>query len=568
MRSSYWGEVQKLRNIGDVLSALETLKERKDKMRKTGVLLVCTLVFALLLVGCGPKEPETGTTGPDLGGSIIFGMTGDPVIFNPILSTDVPSGEIIDLTYSGLVRANENLEMVGDLAEEWSFSDDGLVWTFKLREDVRFHDGEPLTSADVKYTYDAIKDPDYQGIRATDFKPVEKIEAPDDYTVVFYLSEPYAPLLTNLSYGILPKHIFEQTSIKDMKQNEANMNPIGTGPYKFVEWQKGQHIILEANEDYYGEGPYIEQVIYKFYQDEQVMLAALEKGDISYMGSIPPDDIERVRDEYADRFEFVEVPQNGYTYIGLKQTHPILKEKNVRKALMYGLNRQGIVDDILLGYGTVVNSNIPPVSWAYAEGELEEYPYDPEKAKDLLEEAGWVEGPDGIRVKDGEKLSFSVLTSSGSKLNESVMMIAQEDWLDIGVEIHPEFIEWAVLCSQYLDVAQFEAYLLAWSLGLDPDFYLFFHSDAAVDERGQLVGFNDVEFKNERLDELLEAGRRELDQERRKEIYIEAQEIVNEELPYVFLFSRNSVAAMDNRVKGVVWSALGPMFPELWYIEE
>jgi len=550
------------------LSALEVLKERNDKMRKTGVLLVCTLVFALLLVGCGPKEPETGATGPAVGGSITLGMIGDPVIFNPILSTGGPAGSIINRTYSGLVRSNENLEMVGDLAEEWAFSDDGLVWTFKLREDVRFHDGEPLTSADVKYTYDAIKDPDYQGIRATEFKPVEKIEAPDDYTVVFYLSEPYAPLLTHLSYGILPKHIFEQTSIKDMKQNEANMNPIGTGPYKFVEWQKDQHIILEANEDYYGEGPYIEQVIFKFYQDEQVMLAALEKGDISYMGSIPPDDIERVRDEYADRFEFVEVPYNGYYYIGLKQTHPILKEKNVRKALMYGLNRQGIVDDVLLGYGTVVNSCIPPVSWAYAEGELEEYPYDPEKAKDLLKEAGWVEGPDGIRVKDGEKLSFSVLTRTGDKLRESVMMIAQEDWLDIGVEIHPEFIEYAVLLSQYLDVAQFEAYLLGWDLGLDPDFYLFFHSDAAVDEKGQLVGFNDVEFKNERLDELLEAGRRELDQEKRKEIYIEAQKIVNEELPYVFLFTTDNVAAMDNRVKGVVWSTFGPIFPELWYIEE
>ena len=298
------------------------------------------------------------------------------------------------------------------------------------------------------------------------------------------------------------------------------------------------------------------------------MLAALEKGDIDYMGSIPVDDIDRVKEEYGDRLEFVEVPANGYTYMGLKQTHPILSDIKVRKALMYGLNRQGIVDDLLQGYGTLMNANIAPVSWAYAEGELEEYAYNPDKAKDLLEEAGWVEGADGIREKDGEKLSFSVLTSSGSKVNESVLMIAQEDWQKIGVEIEPEFIEWSVLCEQYLDVAEFEAYVLAWSLGLDPDFYIFFHSDAAVDEKGQLVGFNDVEYKNERVDELLEEGRKEMDPDKRKEIYWEAQKIINDELPYVFLFSRNYVSAMDKKVKGVVWSTLGPMFPEKWYIEE
>ncbi|HHY11681.1 MAG TPA: hypothetical protein GX529_03530 [Firmicutes bacterium] len=536
--------------------------------KKAGVVLSLVLAVALFMAGCTPKvDPEPADV-RTVGGSITYGMSGDPVIFNPILYTDSPSSFVIGRVYSGLVRANEDLEMIPDLAESWSFSDDGLVWTFKLREDARFHDGEPLTSADVKYTYDAIKHPDYTGIRATNFRSVEKIEAPDPYTVVFYLSEPFAPMITYLGYGILPKHIFEQTSIKEMKENEANMEPVGTGPYKFVEWQRGQHLILEANEDYYGEGPFIEQVIIKFYQDEQVMLAALEKGDIDYMGSIPPDDIERVVAEYSDRLEFAELPANGYTYIGLKQNHPILKDVTVRKALVYGLNRHAIVDDILLGYGTVMNANIPPVSWAYAEGELEDYAYNPEKAKELLEGAGWVEGPDGIRVKDGERLSFTLITDSGSKLYESIMMIVQEDWENIGVEMKPEFIEWSVLCDQYLDVAQFEAYMLGWSLGLDPDFFNTFHSAAAVDEEGNLVGFNDVEFKSERLDELLEDGRREMDQEKRKEIYVEAQRIINDELPYVFLYTRNYVAAIDKKIKGVVWSTLGPMFPEKWYIEE
>lgn len=541
--------------------------------KKVTVMLTLVLIIALFVGGCttpqaGPEEPGEPSDGPKLGGSITYGMTGDPVIFNPILYTDSPSGFVINRVYSGLVRANENLEMVGDIAESWTFSDDGLVWTFNLREDVKFHDGTPLTSEDVKFTYEAILHPDYTGIRATNFKSVEKIEAPDPYTVEFHLKEPFAPLLTYLGFGILPKHIFEQTPIKDMKENPANFEPIGSGPYKFVEWVRGQHIILEANEDYYGEGPYIEQVIIKFYQDEQVMLAALEKGDIDYMGSIPPDDVERVKAEHSDRLDFVEVPANGYTYIGLKQTHPILSDKRVRKALMYGLNRQAIVDDILLGYGTVMNANIPPVSWAYAEGELEPYEYNPEKAKQLLEEAGWVEGPDGIRVKDGQRLSFTLVTDSGSKQYESIIMLVQEDWEKIGVEMKPEFLEWSVLCSQYLDVAKFEAYMLDWSLGLDPDFYIFFHTESGVDAEGNLRGFNDVEFSNPELDELLERGRKEMDQEERRKIYVEAQKIVNDELPYVFLFTRNYVAAIDKKIKGVVWSTLGPVFPELWYIEE
>ena len=297
------------------------------------------------------------------------------------------------------------------------------------------------------------------------------------------------------------------------------------------------------------------------------MLAALEKGDIDYMDSIPVDDIDRMKQQYAGTFDFKEIPMNGYRYIGLKQTHPILKDLKVRQALMYGLNRQQIVDDLLQGYATVMNANIPPVSWAYADEELNPYPYDPAKAEALLQEAGWIKGPDGICEKDGMRLSFTVVARTGNKEEEGVLLLAQEDWNKIGVEMKPEFIEYSVLLEQYLDVAKFEAYLLGWSLGVDPDCYLFFHSECGVNEEGQLVGFNDVEFKNEELDRLLEEGRKELDQEKRKEIYKEVQAIVNDQLPYVFLYSRNNVQAMNKRIQGVVWSKLGPMYPEKWYIE-
>jgi peptide/nickel transport system substrate-binding protein len=546
-------------------------------MRKGFVTAIASVILLALFLGaCGPEAPtpvETGGTNggsetPVKGGQIVFGMTGDPVIFNPILSTDVPSGNINSRVYSSLVRANENMEPIGDLAKEWSVSEDGLVWTFKLRDDVYWHDGTKFTSADVKYTYEAIKHPDYLGIRATDFKPITKVEAPDDYTIELHLDEPYAPILSKLVIGIIPKHIFEEYEIGKMKECPANMEPIGTGPWKFVTWEKGQYIMLEANENYYGEGPYIEKIIWKFYGDNQVMLAALENGDIDYMGAIPPDDVARIQEALSETHDIRPVTQNGYTYIGLKQTDPILKDKFVRQALMYGTNRQQIVDHVLMGYGEIMNANIPRLSWAYAGDELNPYEYNPEKAKELLDQAGWKVGADGIREKDGMKMDVKLLTSTGNKVLEAALLIVQQNWKDLGVNVEVEYIEWAVLCEQYLDVAKFQSYALGWSLGIDPDFYLFFHSDAAVNEQGQLVGFNDVEFKNERLDELLELGRTEMDQEERKRIYIEAQKIVNEELPYVFLYASSSPAAMHKKVQGVTWGYAGPMFPELWWIKE
>lgn len=541
-------------------------------MRKsTVVVLASVMALALFLSACGPAANQGGANVSDKpvkGGQIVFGMTGSPVTFNPILQTDTPSGQINSRVYSGLVRANDKMELVGDLAEKWEFSDDGLVWTFTLKKDVLWHDGTKFTAQDVKFTYDAIQHPDYPGVRKTDFKPITKTEVVNDYTVKLHLDKPYAPLLSKLVMGIIPKHIWETTPIGKMKENPANMDPIGTGPYKFVEWQKDQYIMLEANDKYFGDGPYIQKVIWKFYGDNQVMLAALEKGDIDYMGAIPPDDVERVKTALADRYEFKQIPQNGYTYIGLKQTDAILKDKLVRQALMYATNREQIVADVLKGFGDVMNSNIPKVSWAYAGDQLNQYKFDQAKAKSLLDEAGWKLGADGVREKDGQKMNVKLLTSTGNKILEAALLITQQNWKDLGINAEVEYIEWSVLCAQYLDVAKFQAYALGWGLGIDPDFYLYFHSAAAVDDKGQLVGFNDVEFKNARLDELLEQGRTEMDQAKRKAIYIEAQKIVNEELPYVFLYANNSPAAMSKKVQGVVWGSNGPIFPEKWWVKD
>ncbi len=543
--------------------------------RHSSVLLLVTLLSLALLVGCAPEvepdepsEDDPVSEEPAVGGEMVYGMTGEPVILNPIFSTGTPASFVNDRVYASLVRADENLQMQPYVAEDWEYSDDGLEWTFHLRNDVYFHDGEQLTADDVVYTFMTILHEDYTGVRATTYEPIEEVVAVDDTIVQFILKKPHAPLLSNLNMGILPKHHFEDQPVAQLNELDINDAPVGAGPYVFGEWRSGEYMVLERNPDFFLDGPYIEEVRIRFYGDEQVMLTALEAGDIDYLGTIPPDDIDRVVEEHDDKLDFFERQANSYSYIGLKQTDPILQDQRVRQAMVYGINRRSVVDDVLNGYGTVMNANVPPFSWAY-NPDLIDYEYDPDKAIELVEDAGWTEvGDDGIRRnEDGDKLSVECVTATGNTVRENTLLIAQQNLAEIGFELDVQFIEWSVLLNQYLDVAMFESYMLGWGLGIDPDAYLFFHSEAGVDEDGNLVGFNDVEYSNERVDELLELGRTTLEQQERVEIYHEIQEILNEELPYIFLYSRDLVTAVSKDVMGMTMSDVGPLYPEQWYVE-
>ncbi len=533
-----------------------------------------------MLVACGPEAatptangddpvaptPTPGAPQPAVGGEIVHGAIGDPVVLNTVLATDEPSGWVTSRIYQGLVRANPEFQMDPYLAKSWVTSDDGLEIVFYLRDDVYWQDGEKFTAHDVKYTYDTIQHEDYTGPRRSDFRAIERTEVVSDYEVKLVLKEPDSVLLSRLGIGIMPEHIFGDWPVAELREHPANREPVGTGPYMLEVWEEGQYVVLTANPNYWGEGPYIPTVRQRMYQDSQVMLAALEAGEIDLMG-IPHEDVDRVQAAHSDRLAFQQVPNNSYSYIGLKQDHPFFEDVRVRHALTYALNRQEMVDALFLGYGTLMNGPIAPVSWAYLEEGLNDYPFNPEKAKELLEAAGWTEGPDGVRVnEEGERMSFSVLTNSGNLVRENTLDIAQQQWAAIGVEMTPEPLEWSVLLDQYLDVAMFDAYLLGWSLGVDPCPFVYFHSSQGVVD-GQLMGFNDVEYYNDEVDRLLEEARRIFDQDERKAMYDQIQIILNEELPYIFLYTTNSVTAIDKKIQGYVISPLTIHYPELWYIE-
>lgn len=539
------------------------------------------MTAAMVVSACGSKPTDTnkpadanantgtGTAAkePKIQGKLIYATSGDPVNFNPILQSDTTSGWVVDRVFSGLVDIDAKLQPVPDLATEWSTSPDGLEWTFKLRKDVRFHDGKPLTAEDVAYTYNSIKEKGYTGPRASNFISLNKVEVIDPSTVKFILKEPFSPLLTSLTYGILPKHLYDAKPVAEMKENPANRKPIGSGPWKWGEWVTGQYIVLTRNDEFFGKGPYIPEVRLTFVQDTNVQVAKLEAGEIDYLG-IPSKDTTRITTQYKDKFNFVKYQGLSFDYIAFNMTRPGLSDKAVRQAIAYAIDRQKIVDDLLEGHAVVMNGPLPPASWAF-ENNVTKYTFDTKKSTDLLEKAGYKKGADGIYAKDGDRLSFTFITNSGATDRESMVLFAQKALKDIGIEIKTDFIEWSVFLEKYLWVGNFDMFLSGFSLGVDPDQYSLFHSSQAVkNDKGRFVGFNRAQYNNHEVDRLLEDGRKESDPTKRKAIYSKYQQIIADEIPWLILTNRKSTTAIKPYVKGIVESPRGPIKSWTWYSEQ
>jgi peptide/nickel transport system substrate-binding protein len=535
-------------------------------------------LVAVLIAGCAPApDPQdpAATPGPDVRevrGQLVHAITRDPVTLNPLLAADAWSELVHTRIFQGLVRLNENLEPVPALATAWTFSRDGREWTFTLRDDVRWHDGTSFTARDVKFTFDLIKHPDYQGPRRSDFQVLDRVEITGDHQVKLILSRPSAPFLSRLVVGILPYHVFGGLDVALLREHPGSLRPIGTGPFMFSEWNRGRNVVLTANPGYWEEGPWIQQVEFRVYPDERAALAALEAKEVDLVGNgvIPLDELSRIRQRHGDWLNLWHVPANSYHYIGLKQDHPILRDRRVRQALAFALDRPAIVSEAYGEYATVVHANLPPASWAHRTEGLNPYTYSPDTAVSLLQQAGWRQvGQDGIRRNDqGERLSFQLLTVAGNHRIEQVTKAVAAHWKRVGVEANVRVLPWSELVDSHLNAARFDAYLLGWSLEPDPDSFFFFHSRAGLDGAGRLVGFNDVEYANPELDRLLELGRVSMDPGERKVIYHEVQLILNRDLPYVFLFTPHAAIAVHGRVGGMTVSALGPLFPEQWYLVE
>src|SRR3989339_1191118 len=331
----------------------------------------------------------------DPNGKLVFSLGGEVSILNPILSTDTSSSAVEDLIFSGLTRINEKLEVVPDMAEGWKVSPDGKIWTIYLRKNIKWHDGKDFTADDVKFTFDSILNPKANSVRRSDYiidgEPI-RFKVIDKYTVQAILPKPFAPFLTRLGMGILPKHLF---SGQDINRSIYNRKPIGTGPFKFAEWKTGDYVKVIRNDNYFKGKPLLASIILKIIPDENSTLIALEAGEIDSAG-IPAKDYSRMK--HIKGINIYEYDTLLYAYLGLNNDNPLFSDKKVRQALAYATNKKQLISLVLKNLGTPAYSPSSPVSWAYS-GDVLKFDYDVKKADGLLNSVGWYFSKDGWRYK-------------------------------------------------------------------------------------------------------------------------------------------------------------------------
>ncbi len=493
-------------------------------MRMIGALLLIVLTSACFAL------PDPSRADPN--GKLIFSLGGEVSVINPILSTDSTSSAVEGAIFNGLITFNESLKAVPDLARSWIVSADGKIWTFNLRRDVKWHDGRPFTAADVVFTFDSILNPKVNSVRRSDFmidgRPI-RFKVIDKFTVQALLPKPFAPFLTRCGMGIIPQHLLAG---KDLNTAGFNRQPVGTGPFIFKEWVSGDHLTLVRNPAYYLGRPKLAEIIYKIIPDENTRLVALESGEIDETG-IPPKDYRRLKAKPG--INVFESDILMYTYLGFNLADPKFSDKRVRQALAYATDKKQLVNLIFRGLAAPAYAPSAPISWAYSD-KVPKYLYDPAKARELLKAAG------------AENLEFTILVNQGNKEREKAAVILQQQYKKVGVQVKVRVLEWSALLkiiNAPKDPKEFEAVLMGWSLGLDPDAYSIWHSSEYP------RGFNFIKYKNPAVDRLLEEGRVTMDQSQRKAIYAKLWQLISADQPYVFLWYPKGVEGVRERVGGL-----------------
>ncbi len=500
---------------------------------------------------------------PAHGDAIIVGSIGEPSILIPMLAGDSASHDVAGLIFNGLVKYDTDLELTGDLAESWEVSPDGIVITFHLRNDVRWADGVEFTADDVMFGYKTIIDERTPTPYKEDFLQVKKAEVIDKYTFRVTYEKPFAPALS--SWGnlvVLPKHILEG---KDITKIDFGRNPIGMGPFKLREWRPGQELILDSNHDYFEGRPYLDRYIYKVIPDPATLFLELQAGSVDMMGLTPLQYTKQTNNEsFRKNFQKFRYPVFSYTYLGFNLKHPWFKDKRVRQAIAYAIDKSEIVDVVLFGLGKPATGPYVPNTWPY-NPDVRRYEYNPEKAKRLLKDAGWVDSDgDGILDKDGIPFEFTILTNMGNRLRMNTATIIQWRLSKIGIKVHIRTIEWSTFINEFIDKRRFQAVILGWNIGLDPDQYDIWHSSKTGEKE-----FNFVSYSNLEVDRLLEKGRRTFNIEERKKAYYRIQEILAEDLPYIFLYVPDATPILHSRFKGIKPSPIGITYNiHKWYVPE
>jgi len=514
---------------------------------------------------------------PKIGDQYIEGLVGSPQYINPILAPiNEVDLDISQLVFSGLLKYNEKQEIVSDLAEKYEISKDQKKYTFFLRKNILWHDKEKFSAEDVVFTIKSIQNPAFKSPLLNNFKGVE-VKKIDDYTVQFILEKPLTPFLSSLVIGIIPLHLWNNISPNQANLAIYNLKPIGTGPFQFHSLTKDQRgliqsYILKKNPFYYNKKSYLNRIVFKFYSDFKEAFLDLKTKKINGLNYLPKDFLSKKLDETISQkdfiFHFLYLPQ----YMGIflnQQKNPLLKEKSIREALVLSLDRQKIIDEVLDQGGEIINAPILKNQIGY-NSKIKKYNYDPEKAKQLLDKAGWKLKEENQELKIIKKIDTKIevkkitenikksflyrknkelkiiLSTVDQPENVKVAQMVQKFWQDIGIKINLKIIDFKNIQEEAIKSRNYEALFYGKNVGFDPDPYPFWHSSQI-----NHPGLNLSLYSNKQADQLLEEARKISDLKQREAKYFKFQDILIEDLPAIFLYNPTYTYIVDKKIKGI-----------------
>ncbi len=494
-------------------------------------------------MGKSGKHGLSSAAGED---RVVIGLLSDPKTLNPLIATSAQSKDIIDRLFLKLL--DENADFVSfhpRLADNWEFSDDSLAITFHLRNDVVWSDGEPCTAGDVKFTWKCQMDTviSWPGRHLKD--RIEKVEAVDDFTVVFYFKNRYPYQLMDANDGvILPEHLLAGVARDRIRTCGFGRNPVGNGPFVLSQWISDQYLELKRNPLYYeNEKPRLHSILFRIVPDMQTLNTQIETGEIDCLESISPDEAARVGNN--NKLRLYSYPSRRMSFIAWNLEHELFADREVRRALAMAVNRKAVIDNVWRGFADPCISPMHPLLWAFDES-LDIIEYNPESAAEILNERGWIDNnDDGILDKNGRPMSFELIVNNGNRKRIDIATIVQAYLKEIGVDVDIRVLEWNTFIDKIIN-AKFEACVMGWKVGSRADLTEFWHSSAFGRK-----GMNISRYNNGTADSLMEAARNTMDAERAKTLWSKCQRIIYDDQPFMFLAVPREVNVLSSRFGNV-----------------
>jgi len=518
---------------------------------------------SLLATACGGDQARGPFVvgDPEPGGTAVVLVNSDFQVFNPVANTAIITSEVINyLLFTPLIQFDEDLNVVPALVESWDLDENGV--TFHLRDDVRWHDGVPVTADDVLFTFELARNPQAASLLESAYLTmIRSATVIDSTTIRFDFVAPHSRPLEGFWWPPVPRHLLGDVPPAQLAQAPYNRRPVGNGPFRFVSWSPNEQLVVEANPDYspsLGGRPLLDRVVFRIVPEATTRLTETLTGatDVNY--TILPDQAAQVDGQNGVRL--VHYPGREFLYIGWNGEREPFSDPRVRRALTMGIDRAGLIDALLYGYGVAATGMIPP--WSPFAPDLDPIPFDPAGARSLLAEAGWTPGPDGVMTKNGQRLAFTML-SSEDQLRQDISVVVQRQLRDIGAAVEVRAVEFQSLIQQHRS-RQYDSVVSGWTLDsfrVDPT-PLFSCAEARTPESANRAGYCDPD-----ADRLIAAGLRETNDGRAAEIWGEFSTIIQRDQPLTFLVWREQLQAVNDRLQGATMDARGNFVSvQQWWI--